>query len=189
MRYKGRVFSVAGHHLGDPGASSPDGVYVERDMTIKARDAFVYFLGVRHPELEVIIDDDNDSLSQVIAKIRSVIGPNDLIIDFHYNSATPSASGVESVVNDNAGDFSLEVAAVLSKTISDIYGIPNRGVKRERDTPRKSLGITKLKGSAVVLEIAFLSNKEDVLKDQKLLFWAMEDCAIRVGILMEGGKK
>lgn len=169
------IYFIAGHSDSDSGAVAHG--LKEADLTKRVRDLTYEAVKRISPKALVSRDDDKDSLSQVIAKIKPRIQNTDILIDFHYNSATPSATGVECVVSDNAGQSSISIATKISYRISDITGIKNRGVKREKDTPRKRLAILNMRGSAVIVEMGFISNIGDVKSIEKHLHWICEDIA------------
>ena len=169
------IYLIAGHHDKDPGAVS-NGLK-EADLTKKVRDLVYDRIKQLSPKTFVSKDDDKDTLSQVIRKIKPNIQSDDILIDFHYNSAGSSATGVECVVDDFAGDRSIEIAEKICNIIHSITGLKNRGVKREKDTPRKQLGILGMRGSAVIVEMGFISNIDDVNKIDKFLHWICEDIA------------
>src|SRR5690606_25646843 len=102
------------------------------------------------PKALVTKDDDKDTLSQVIAKIKPRITSRDILLDIHYNAATPQATGVECFVSDNASEKSKELADVIATTTSTITGLHNRGVKKESQSARGKLGILNMKGTAVL---------------------------------------
>lgn len=169
------IYLIAGHHDADPGAVA-HGIK-EADLTKRVRDLTYESIKRISPKALVTRDNDKDTLSQVIAKIKPRIQSTDVLVDFHYNSGSPSATGVECVVSDNAGSGSITLATQISNRISDITGLKNRGVKREKDTPRKKLGILNMRGSAVIVEMGFISNLGDVQSIEKYLHWICEDIA------------
>ncbi len=170
------IYLIAGHHDADPGAVS-NGLK-EADLTKKVRDLVYDRIKQLSPKTFVSKDNDKDTLSKVISKIRPNIKDGDILIDFHYNSGGVSATGVECVVDDFAGKKSIEIAEKICNIIHSITGLKNRGVKREKDTPRKQLGILGMGGSAVIVEMGFISNIKDVNAIDKYLHWICEDIAI-----------
>lgn len=177
-------YCTAGHHLKDSGAVGVGGMK-ENAFTIKVRDLVAQQVRRKAKQFKLPVkvwtDNDNDTLGVVVEKIRKEITNLDLIIDFHLNSAASSnATGSESVVSDFASQRSQEIGAKLSKIGSDIFEIPNRGVKKEKDTPRKSLAMLKMKGAAVIWEAFFINNPKDVREGEKWLHWVCEEIAIVV---------
>ena len=47
--------------------------------------------------------------------------------------------------------FNFQENKKICNIIHSITGLKNRGVKREKDTPRKQLGILGMRGSAVIV--------------------------------------
>lgn len=178
------IYLIAGHHNADSGAVA-NGLK-EADLTKKVRDLVYTRIKQLSPKSFVTKDDDKDTLSQVIAKIKPNIKIDDILIDFHYNAGAPIATGVECVVDDFAGAKSIEIAEKICDIIHDITGLKNRGVKREKDTPRKQLGILGMRGSSVIVEMGFISNINDVNTLDKHLHWICEDIAL---MLLEYTKK
>ena len=62
-------------------------------------------------------------------------------------------------------------------------GIANRGVKTEKQTARKGIGILNLKaGISVLVEVCFMSNPNDLrayLKNKEAVACALVDLAIK----------
>lgn len=169
------IYLIAGHHDNDSGAVAHG--LKEADLTKRVRDLTYDAIKRIRPKQMVTRDDDKDTLSQVISKISPKIQENDLLIDFHYNSASSTATGVECVVSDYASKYSIDTATYICNIVSNISGLKNRGVKREKDTPRKKLGILRMKGGTVVVELGFISNLNDVQSIDKHLHWICEDMA------------
>lgn len=156
-----KIIIESGHSASDPGAIS-DG-YKERDLTIHAKNRIAHYLKEFYPELTVLTDKDTDSLSQVISWIKSVEGSSDSIIySLHWNSASsPSATGAETFVSDNASKKSKDMAKRALDVITKVSGVKSRGVKRENQSARKRLGILNTKSPATLIEFAFINNPKD----------------------------
>jgi N-acetylmuramoyl-L-alanine amidase len=150
------IFLFAGHSLNDPGAPGIDGVS-EAELTMEFRNLILKEL----PSEQVIMDEDEYSLKQLIEKIHP--GSGSVLLDCHFNSAGKTASGTEVIVADKANKDSRQFAAELVFTTTAILGIPNRGVKSEKETHRGRLGILHTPaGIAALSEIAFISNSADL---------------------------
>lgn len=169
------IYIIAGHSNSDPGAVS--NVLKEADLTKRIRDLIYTRIKELQPRASVTKDDDKDTLSQVIAKIKPKITSKDVLLDIHYNAATPKATGVECFVSDNASAKSKELADVIATTTSTITGLHNRGVKKESQSARGRLGILNMKGTAVLWEVAFISNPSDVAKVESDLHWLCDEVA------------
>lgn len=154
------VYPVAGHHNNDPGA-----VYnsqKEADKTKEFRDLVSKYLTLKgHKHIK---DDDNETNRQFQNRIKP--GSGSVLADHHFNaSSNPSASGTEGIVANNANANSRAMAKELVDGAACILGIPNRGVKTEKETARGRIGILNLNaGIACLIEIAFLSNPNDMVK-------------------------
>lgn len=151
------IFLTAGHHNRDSGAVG-NGL-IEAKETIRVRNRVTELLRVKG--VEVWNDDDNWTLQAVINEITKRSKPNDIICDIHFNAGVATATGVECFVPDDAIKAELLLAADLCK-VSEIIGIRNRGVKREKDSQHKRLGIMRPSGINVLLEVGFISNSSDM---------------------------
>lgn len=151
------VYPSAGHHDNDPGAVSNG--YKEADLTKELRNLMIEEFNRRNHR--IIVDKDWETNTQYQRRIKP--GSGSVIMDIHFNSASPAATGVEVVVHNNASKHSIALATEISEKLSEIIGIKNRGVKREKDTARGKIGILNLKaGISVLVEVCFISNKSDL---------------------------
>lgn len=152
------IFLFAGHGGGDPGAVGVAG-RTESAETIKLRDAIVSHLplGAKYQ-----IDDDRDTLAQVLAKAQT--GSGSVVLDLHFNaSASAAASGVEVLVGDDAQANDLALAKDVLDAVVAATGLRSRGIKRESETPRKRLGVMRESGAVCLLEVCFISNAGDMV--------------------------
>jgi N-acetylmuramoyl-L-alanine amidase len=93
------------------------------------------------------------------------MNPNesDVCVDIHFNAGPPTATGVEVITADRFTREELGAATRMSVNCSKILGIRNRGVKTEKDTARKMIGILRNeKGINLLIEICFISNANDM---------------------------
>lgn len=153
-----KIQITAGHHRKDAGAAY-DG-RKEADETIKLRNAITKAL--KEKKVEVWNDNDDWDLNHVITEIRKFSKPDDIICDIHFNAGGPAATGCEVFVADDASAAELALAKALVDTIASTLIIRNRGVKRERDSQHKKLGIMRPAGLNVLIEVCFISNKYDM---------------------------
>lgn len=176
--YKGKIFIEAGHNYNDPGAIGYDG-RTERDWTIKMKELLYDALKKRSEgKIEVVLDDNSKSLPGVISDFRKLITNNDLLISIHFNSASSNkATGTEVFVDENASERSQKIAKKTVDTLSTILGLRNRGVKTPSQSARGTLGILKLKGAAILIEISFINNAEDVEATEKWIHWGLWELA------------
>ena len=156
-----RLYLIAGHGGSDPGAISNG--YKEADLTIEFRDLL-------RKELEkdyiVLIDGNTSLLNQVLTWLKERLTSKCLLIDIHFNAATPAATGTEIIIDDKACDFEKDLSLLLVNKMSSVLKIRNRGVKSELQTPRKTVAILNLTAYNILLEICFISNKFDMEKYQ-----------------------
>ena len=100
------IFLFAGHSNADPGATGVRG-RTEAVETIALREAVRRHFTAAY---KVMIDDNRDSLSTVLAK--AVTGSGSVVLDLHFNaSASSDATGVEVLVGDDAGPEDLMLAS------------------------------------------------------------------------------
>ena len=149
-------FIIAGHSLKAGGASANG--EKEELLTIEMRNLIVDQLN--EWGYNVWVDNDNDSLSQVIAKTKAIATADDILLDIHFNAGISSAKGTETFISVNARDKSKRIAQRITDLTSAMLGTPNRGVKLENQSQHPRLGILHTYASSVLLEVEFLTNKE-----------------------------
>lgn len=172
------IFILAGHHNNDPGAISPHTGEKEADLTKELAAMVTERVNQLAPHIETWNDDPNDALNRVIAKISERITGKDIVCDIHFNSFhNGKATGFEVIVSNNAGGKSKSIANDLCDIIPKVMGIANRGVKTESQTARGRLAIVNLKGSAVLIEVAFISNPNDMKSYHKNKHWVADEIA------------
>lgn len=151
------AFVSAGHHLRDSGAVA-HGRQENQEM-IKFRDSVVNFcksLGVK-----VITDSDTETLSQYLLRIQS--GSGSVVVEFHLDAAAnETATGMTAVVGDDADRLDKMFAKEMVDTGSAILGIKNRGVITESKTHRGKLGLMREQGIVALIELGFITNKNDM---------------------------
>ncbi len=159
------IFITAGHHNRDSGAIGNG--YQENVLAKELRDLITSKLR-EIACLKIWNDNDDDTLSQVIAKINKVATADDFLLEIHFDSAERiSASGTTALVASGAREKSKDFAGQLAGDVAAIVGITNRGVKSETESNRGRLGILHTKASSCLLEIAFISNRSDMEKYQQ----------------------
>ena len=116
----------------------------------------------------MLVDTDNDSasLSQVIATINASCKKTDICVDLHFNAvANPGANGTEIFKPFNSTDTEMELAEDLLYSTCMILGTKNRGVKREGEGTHSRLAmLSDVMCNSVLLEVCFISNREDANK-------------------------
>ena len=160
------IFISAGHSnvLGRDRGASGNG-FIEGILTVEQRNLIVKEL--KNLGAKVIIDDNDSILSQTMAFFRNKTTKNCILVDLHWNASSPQATGTEVLVPASPTKFENDLATDLSKTISTILNIKNRGVKTELQSARKSLGWMRLTGENILIETCFISNKKDMDSYQK----------------------
>lgn len=151
------IFPSAGHHNADPGA-----VYNGR----KEAEEMKCFRDLVIAELQAkghkpIADRDDETASQHQSRIKP--GNGSVVAEFHLDAVpSPTATGTTAVVKRNPTPLSMQMGQELVNTTARILGIRNRGVITEDKTNRGRIGIVNKPGTAVLLELGFLSNPSDM---------------------------
>lgn len=159
-----KVYLIAGHHLRDPGAvtNHPElGRVTETDLCMDQRDMVYHYL-LAHNKVEVVKDNDNFSLSQVIASINKTVDPCDLIVDLHFNAFNKNATGTEVIIQEPRTKIISVLAPNICERLSDIMSIPNRGVKGQSETARGRIAILQGIGHRMLIETCFMDNDNDL---------------------------
>lgn len=150
-------FLSAGHHLRDSGAVA-HGKQENLEM-IKFRDLVVNY--AKSFGVQVISDKDTETLGQYLERIKT--GSGSVVLEFHLDaSASDTATGCTAVVGDDADRLDKMFAKELVDTTANILGIRNRGVIPESKTHRGKLGLMREQGIVSLLEICFITNKNDM---------------------------
>ena len=155
------VFCSAGHNLKgikvDPGAVGNG--FREADLAVEFRDLVIkecLKLG-----LKVIQDKDDERLGDYLERIKT--GNGSVVVEFHFDAAaSSSATGTTSLIEAEADRLDRAFAKELVELTSKTLGIKNRGVITEKESHRGSLGLMREEGIICLLELAFISNKQDV---------------------------
>lgn len=151
----------AGHGADDVGATSTGGARLEKDdnlrLTLKVRDR------LEEKGVKVILTRDDDS--DITLKERCKLANKkrcDFFVSLHRNSSV-SGTGFEAWIAKEPKGNEEETAEKLVKALSDISGLPNRGVKRGY---RNSSGNNYYVNSntnmpSILLEVGFVTNEDD----------------------------
>lgn len=145
----------------DPGAPGVNGRW-EANETVKIRNRVIEIIKSRGIT-DIIQDADGESLSQYLRRIRT--GDGSMVCEFHFNAGKPEATGVETLIEIDGDKLDIACAREFSAVTSSILGIPmrgNRGVKTEADTRHKRLALMKEDGIIVLVEVAFITNPNDM---------------------------
>lgn len=170
------IFLTAGHHNRDSGAIGHG--YKESDLTKEIRDLTAARIRQLDSTVDLWLDDDNDTLTQVIHKVKSKAKPTDVWLELHFDAASsPTATGATALVAANAREKSKKLAADLVSIGSKVLGIRNRGVMSELNSNRGRLGMLHTAASSVLYEVAFISNENDVEAYQDMKYWLSDELA------------
>lgn len=155
------VFISAGHNTKgqrDPGAVSKYGVEAEKTAEFRnIVNGIAKGLG-----LKVITDRDDEKLSDYLKRIKT--GSGSVVLEFHFDAGPETASGCTVIVGSDADRLDKLFADEIAKTTAEVLGIKNRGVISEALSHRGRLGLMREQGTVALLEIAFISNKSDMIK-------------------------
>jgi N-acetylmuramoyl-L-alanine amidase len=157
-----RLFIIAGHSATtDPGATSTVNGrnYREANLAIEFRDLVI--TECRKLGLEPITDANNNALTQTLAWLKGLVfRPDSIMMDIHWNAASPSANGTEVIIPDNATQKERDLANDLLDVMSKYWR--RRRVLRESETPRKRLGIFRPNMEQALIEVCFITNASDM---------------------------
>ena len=161
------IFLSAGHHLKDPGAVS-NGLQ-ENLLTIELRDMIVRELQSSGKVLDkdFKIDDDKETLSQYLQRIKT--GNGSVVFELHFDaSGLAEATGTTMLIPAREWTKEFIIEEKFGKEVvnccSTILGIKNRGVIDETQSHRGKLGLMREEGINGLLEVCFITNKEDLRK-------------------------
>lgn len=118
-----------------------------------------------------VVDKYSNVLADTMSAFKNLVGTKDLAIDIHWNAATPQATGTEIIIPGRAGvneasSYEKSLGTSMSSLIADTLSIKNRGVKTEKDTARKTLGWMRIPCENILIEMCFISNKDDMKRYQ-----------------------
>jgi N-acetylmuramoyl-L-alanine amidase len=173
----GRIFLTAGHHLKDSGAIGNG--YQENNLTIELRNLVSQRIKQLDQSIIIWNDDDNDTLAQVIKKIKTIATSSDYLLELHFDSSeSKTATGSTALIAKDARDKSKNFATKLVSITSKVLDVKNRGVIDETKSNRGKLGVLHTVASSCLLEICFLSNHLDIEEFQKFKHWLAEEIAL-----------
>lgn len=154
-----KIILSAGHGGNDPGAVS--GKFIERDLAIELRN----LVESRLKAAGVTVNKDPDKYA-LVDTLKWLVGKyknSDILLDLHWNAGKPSANGTEIIVPQSPSTIELGIANELLNSICK-FGFSNRGVKRESQTARKTLAWMRPPAENILIEVCFISNKQDMDK-------------------------
>jgi N-acetylmuramoyl-L-alanine amidase len=155
------IYLVAGHNALDSDAIGVGGVKGS-ELTMELRDKIAYFITLKG--YNVVLDNDYDNLNQIIFNIES--NEKNVICDIRFNTGVPIATGTEVIIPDRSTSEERMIASLICSEIAVSMQIKSRGVKSEKDTARKKLAIMNPSGINLLLEVCFITNKNDLKEYQ-----------------------
>ena len=179
--------NVTGRDMGAVGNG-----YIEGVETVKIKNRVATILQQKYG-VKAIVDKDNSILSETINYLRYLVDPKSILVDWHFNAATPKATGTETLVPSEATQSELDLAFCLSHAVHVDFNIPKRGnfkgkagVKSEAESHHGRLGWMRLSGENVLPEVCFITNPND-MKQYALNFESYcENCALILYMFSEG---
>ena len=152
-----KQFISAGHHDNDPGAVANG--YQENELTKDLRNRILKYGNSK----EIIVDRDSETNREYQNRIKP--GAGSVVLDIHFDAGPSRVTGVTAFVNEkdlqNKDSLSYKCGVILTDFISRVLGSPDRGVKSERVSQHKKLGILNLgAGCSVLIEIEFITNAQ-----------------------------
>lgn len=168
-------FISAGHYLKDTGAVS--GNLKENEKTIEFKNLILPELNKLYgPNGKVVVDNDAETLSQYLGRIKP--GTGSVICEFHFDAASPAtATGSTAIIGDDADRLDKAFAKELVDTTSNLLSIKNRGVITESQSHRGKLGLMRKVGIVSLLEICFLTNPNDMAAYEKYKYCLAKELA------------
>lgn len=174
------IFISAGHNpkglKPDPGAVANG--YKEADLAIIIRDLVCKELDKR--KVAYIKDKDDERLGTYLDRIKT--GNGSVVIEFHFDAASPKATGSTSLIEAEADRLDKAFAKEIVDKTAQILGIKNRGVISETESHRGKLGLMREEGLVCLLEVCFITNKSDIdtfLKNKEVLAVALTEIIIK----------
>ena len=171
------VFISAGHNPKgikiDPGAVGNG--FREADLTVEFRDMVISELKKLNLP-KVICDNDSERLSEYLNRIKTGLGS--VVLEFHFDAASsPAASGTSSIVGNDADRLDKAFAKELVDKTAAVLMIKNRGVISEGQSHRGTLALMREQGTVSLLEICFITNKNDLAMYNKYKYVLAKEIA------------
>jgi N-acetylmuramoyl-L-alanine amidase len=170
---KTRKIYISSGHSNKPGrdrGASGNG-FIEGELAVELRELIVKEL--KELNINAIIDKNDSVLLDTIKVFRNLTTNKCILLDIHWNAGPPTATGTETLIPGSPSNFEINLAESLSKTIANTLNIRLRGnykgkkgVKTELESHHGSLGWMRLTGENVLIEICFISNKNDMISYQ-----------------------
>ena len=158
------IFLSAGHNSKstsvkqDPGAIGNG--YKEGDLTIEFRDLVAHELDIL--SAKYVKDSDDETLQQYVNRINT--GNGSVVVEYHFDAATPQATGCSSLIEIDADRLDKAMATELMVATGTILGVKQRGVHFENETRFNRLALMRENGIVCLHELCFISNADDIQK-------------------------
>ncbi|NLZ04634.1 MAG: N-acetylmuramoyl-L-alanine amidase [Phycisphaerae bacterium] len=173
---RGNIVIDPGHGAHDPGTTSVTGVH-EKTINYDVAEKVAAILERRG--LGVTMTRQRNEYTELEARAEIANRRNaDLFVSIHADSApSPSAQGFTVYIANAASADSQRAARDISRAMATT-GLENRGVRREDYRVLRTS-----RGPAVLVEMGYLSNRQDALRLQDSAFQDKLAAAIATGIL------
>lgn len=155
------VFISAGHNpkgQRDPGAVK--GPLIEAILTEEFKKFVVPIcegLG-----LKTITDRDDERLADYLRRIQT--GAGSVVLEFHFDAGPEGGNGSCVIIGSDADRLDKAFAQELLEATTSTLGTKNRGVLTEAQSHRGRLGLMREQGTVALLEVCFITSKEDMAK-------------------------
>lgn len=169
MRNEPRIVILGAGHTNVPGKDrgAVGNGYIEGELTVELRDMVAQHL--RDMCIKVYTEDNSFGLKAALNVFRKVTNKDAICVDFHWNAATPQATGTEVLIPEFPSKLEEQLAYRIAHTISSELNIKARGnfnglkgVKSELSSHHGRLGWMRLLGQNILPEICFITNESDM---------------------------
>ncbi|MPR37158.1 N-acetylmuramoyl-L-alanine amidase [Salmonirosea aquatica] len=113
--------------------------------------------------VNVYVDQNDTTNAETWSKIKEIAHFEDVLLDLHFNAASPQATGTEVFYKTSRFLQPQPTAAKLSASVADALRIKDRGAKNESQSQHNRLGVLHLNPErSFLLETCFITNPGDV---------------------------
>ncbi len=119
--------------------------------------------------VDVYVDDYKNALADTLATIKRVFGSklrqDTLAVEIHFNaSQNPEVGGSEVIIPQSATGYEKQAAEYTLGAICSALKTKSRGVRDESETFRKRLGWMRIPCETILIEVCFMTSKQDMAK-------------------------
>lgn len=153
------ILLSAGHSNADPGAVGTwqGSRITEADIVLDLRNRIAAIIAVRGYDVRM---DGKEDQNLPLAKAIELAQQVNVAVELHCNAFhLPTATGVEVLTGGNHQGLSDR----LTRVISSVLDIPNRGVKAENSGQHSRLGFIS-RGDGIIVELLFITNQRDLTR-------------------------